>query len=66
MAISVDLGNITAIDTPVTWAIGFVRDPVVNYTTPSGNVQSRSPYFRTQYPTDAEAVCEHITTYVFI
>lgn len=56
MALSVDFGNVTSLQDPPTWAVGFVRDPVVNYTTASGTVQSRSPYFRTQYPTDAEAV----------
>lgn len=56
MALSVDLGKIQSIENPVTWAIGFVRDPVINYTSLSGETQLRSPYFRARYATDAEAV----------
>ena len=33
----------------VTWMIGSMRDPVVFYRTPSGDVHQRSPYFRSQF-----------------
>ena len=59
MAISVDLGNITTIESSVTWVLGFVRDPVINYTTSIGTAQLRSPFFRVQYTTDIDAVRDH-------
>ncbi|CAL1714531.1 unnamed protein product [Somion occarium] len=31
------------------WAIGSMRDPAVTYTTPSGDSQQRSSYFRSRY-----------------
>ncbi|KAK7686293.1 hypothetical protein QCA50_010517 [Cerrena zonata] len=33
----------------ITWAIGSMRDPVVTYKTPSGVLQQRSPYYRSQF-----------------
>lgn len=57
MSISVDLGNVSVIpNSGITWMVGFVRDPVINYTTATGEVQFRSPYFRTRYPSDIDAV----------
>ncbi|RPD54725.1 hypothetical protein L226DRAFT_560384 [Lentinus tigrinus ALCF2SS1-7] len=48
-AIAMDLGNIQSTSSPVTWAIGYVRDPVVPYTTSSGATEVRRPYWTTRY-----------------
>ncbi|KAI0793185.1 hypothetical protein C8Q75DRAFT_548169 [Abortiporus biennis] len=45
---SVDLGTITQTSSPVVWAMGIVRNPSIQYTTPDGQVQNRSPYFASQ------------------
>ncbi|EEB90538.1 hypothetical protein MPER_11240, partial [Moniliophthora perniciosa FA553] len=47
-AFSNDLGTITTTSQPVVWAIGFVRNPVVTQTTPSGS-QNLLPYWMTKY-----------------
>ena len=47
-AISVDLGSSTTFG-PVTWAVGYVRNPSISYTTPRGNVEQLRPYFVTRY-----------------
>ncbi|KAJ8483513.1 hypothetical protein ONZ51_g4651 [Trametes cubensis] len=47
-AISVDLGTSTTFG-PVTWAVGYVRNPSISYTTPRGNVEQLRPYFVTRY-----------------
>ncbi|KAM5545433.1 hypothetical protein V8D89_000471 [Ganoderma adspersum] len=48
-ALAVDLGTISATDSPVTWSVGFVRDPSILYTTAAGATQKRRPYYVTQY-----------------
>ncbi|EPT04923.1 hypothetical protein FOMPIDRAFT_1057715 [Fomitopsis schrenkii] len=48
-ALAVDLGSISSTSSPVVWAVGYVRDPALNYTTPTGYAQPRHPYYRTQY-----------------
>ena len=55
-AISVDLGQISSTSSPVTWAVGYVRDPVVQYTTFTGSTQNRRPYYATQYSDIGSAV----------
>ncbi|KAK0441136.1 hypothetical protein EV421DRAFT_751118 [Armillaria borealis] len=47
-----DLHSITRTTSSVVWAIGLVRDPVVNFYTTS----NRSPYFRTEYNTVNDAI----------
>ncbi|RPD76749.1 hypothetical protein L226DRAFT_611194 [Lentinus tigrinus ALCF2SS1-7] len=49
VAFAVDLGNIQSTPSPVTWAIGYVRDPVVQYSTSSGTIELRRPYWTTRY-----------------
>ena len=49
-SLSMDLGNITATTEPIVWSLGVVRDIAVNYTTGTGILESRVPYFKTQYP----------------
>ncbi|KAH9026781.1 hypothetical protein EDB84DRAFT_1501283, partial [Lactarius hengduanensis] len=48
--ISRDLGTIQATLDPVVWTIGFITDPVINYTDLSGVPQQRSLFYKTQYP----------------
>ncbi|TFK78207.1 hypothetical protein K466DRAFT_570980, partial [Polyporus arcularius HHB13444] len=48
-ALAVDLGQVQSTTSPVTWAVGLVRDPTVVYTTVSDVVQKRRPYYVTQY-----------------
>ncbi|PIL35873.1 hypothetical protein GSI_01533 [Ganoderma sinense ZZ0214-1] len=55
-ASAVDLGTIQSTASPVSWSIGYVRDPSISYTTPSGTVQQRSPYYVTQYQNAEDAV----------
>ena len=55
-AISVDLGQISSITSPVVWAVGYVRDPVVQYTTSTGSTEIRRPYYATQYSSIGSAV----------
>ncbi|KAH9924482.1 uncharacterized protein B0H18DRAFT_1211906 [Fomitopsis serialis] len=53
--ISVDLGSVAFVDSPVVWAVGYVRDPSISYTL-SGSTASLRPYYTTQYPTTEEAL----------
>lgn len=48
--ISRDLGSINATPDPIVWTIGFITDPAINYTDPSGASQQRSLFYKTQYP----------------
>ncbi|KAI1795669.1 hypothetical protein LXA43DRAFT_991614 [Ganoderma leucocontextum] len=48
-ALAVDLGTIKSTSSPVTWSIGYVRDPSITYTTSTGAIQQRRPYYVTQY-----------------
>lgn len=48
-AFAVDLGTISFTSSPVTWAIGYVRNPVVQYTTSSGTTEQRRPYWTTRH-----------------
>ena len=53
-----DLGNIQSTSSPVSWAVGFVRDPTISYTTSSGNTEQRSPYYVTQFSSIDDAVSD--------
>ena len=57
-AFSVDLGSTQGTPDPVVWAVGFVRNPSILYTTPSGGNQERVPYYVTKYGDISEAVSE--------
>ena len=52
-----DLGTISATSSPLWWAVGYVRDPSVKYTTSAGAQQELVPYYTTQYSSIDEAVC---------
>ncbi|PIL35889.1 hypothetical protein GSI_01549 [Ganoderma sinense ZZ0214-1] len=44
-ALAVDLGTIQSTASPITWSVGYVRDPAITYTAPDGAVQLRRPYY---------------------
>ncbi|KAM5534567.1 hypothetical protein V8D89_011771 [Ganoderma adspersum] len=48
-AFAVDLGTIQSTASPVTWSVGYVRDPAVMYTTATGAIQQRRPCYVTEY-----------------
>ncbi|KAH6905884.1 hypothetical protein BKA70DRAFT_1564642 [Coprinopsis sp. MPI-PUGE-AT-0042] len=58
MALSIDLGTIrnTSSPTPAVFALGLVRDPVIEYHKDSSQTQTRRPYFFTKWATSQEAV----------
>ncbi|OCH90332.1 DUF1793-domain-containing protein [Obba rivulosa] len=60
---AVDLGSISSTSFPVVWAVGYVRDPIVQYMTPSGEKQSHRPYFLTQFSSVADAISAFVTNY---
>ena len=49
MAFAVDLGTIQSTPAPVTWAIGYVRDPVIQYNASFSTTELRRPYWTTRY-----------------
>ncbi|KAI0793192.1 hypothetical protein C8Q75DRAFT_840168 [Abortiporus biennis] len=53
---AVDLGNITHTASPIVWALGVVRNPCIQYTTPDNQIQNRSPYFASQGDTIDEVI----------
>ncbi|KAH9926279.1 uncharacterized protein BXZ73DRAFT_49533 [Epithele typhae] len=55
-AFSFDLGSIISTPEPVSWTVGYVRDPTIQYTTSSGAVQERVPYYTTVYPDISNAI----------
>ncbi|KAI0665950.1 hypothetical protein C8Q78DRAFT_985276 [Trametes maxima] len=62
-AIAVDLGQIQSTSDPVTWAIGYVRDPTIFFTgSPGGKVQGLSPYFTTEYASDIGQTIDAVVT----
>ena len=54
--LAVDLGTIQSTSSPVTWSIGYVRDPAITYTTATGALQQRRPYYVTQYANISDVV----------
>ena len=54
--LAVDLGTIQSTPSPVTWSVGYVRDPSITYSAPGGAVQQRRPYYVTQYKSVEDAV----------
>ncbi|KAH6905885.1 glutaminase GtaA [Coprinopsis sp. MPI-PUGE-AT-0042] len=58
MALSIDLGTIrnTSSPTQAVFALGLVRDPVIEYHKDASQTQTRRPYFFTKWGTMQEAV----------
>ncbi|KAI0367422.1 DUF1793-domain-containing protein [Pilatotrama ljubarskyi] len=61
-AIAVDLGQIQITTAPVTWAVGYVRNPSISYTGPDGVVQQLSPYFVTKYQDSIQQAVDDFTS----
>ncbi|PCH43422.1 DUF1793-domain-containing protein [Wolfiporia cocos MD-104 SS10] len=62
-AIAVNLGLITSTANPVVWALGYVRNPVIKYTTPTGESQLRYPYWATQYSSIPDVIEEVLSDF---
>ncbi|KIP05603.1 hypothetical protein PHLGIDRAFT_108072, partial [Phlebiopsis gigantea 11061_1 CR5-6] len=63
-AISKDLGTVADTPTnPAVWAIGMLRDPVVQFSTSSGAIEQRNAYWRTEFPTDVDIVTTFLQDY---
>ncbi|KAK7035330.1 hypothetical protein VNI00_011861 [Paramarasmius palmivorus] len=61
-ALSTDLGSIVNSTSPTVWSLGVVRDPAVQYRSPSG-LQNRSPFYRTQYDIIGDAIDAFVKNY---
>ncbi len=55
-ALAHDLGQISSGSDAMVFAVGHVRDPVVEYIVANNNVQTRSLYFWSQYSSASDAV----------
>lgn len=53
---SVDLGNVTSKTDPLVWAIGVIRDPSIQLTKLSGEVQLLSSYYRVNFTSGNDMV----------
>ncbi|KAI9456996.1 hypothetical protein BJY52DRAFT_1379345 [Lactarius psammicola] len=62
-AISRDLGTIQAPQDPIVWAVGYITDPAINYTGPSGAPQQRSLFYKIQYPNDTSLIAEFLNDF---
>ncbi|EMD33491.1 hypothetical protein CERSUDRAFT_108226 [Gelatoporia subvermispora B] len=62
-AFAVSLGSIKSTAVPVVWSLGYVRNPAIQYLTPSGDTQLRSPFFLTQYSSVVDAMTTFVTNY---
>ncbi|CCM02776.1 uncharacterized protein FIBRA_04884 [Fibroporia radiculosa] len=62
-ALAIDLGDIQETASPVVFAIGYVRDPSIKYTTATGVTQLRSLYFRTQYSDVVDLIVDFLSDF---
>ncbi|KAE9404342.1 hypothetical protein BT96DRAFT_813635 [Gymnopus androsaceus JB14] len=64
-AFAVDLGSSTSFTTPTVWALGIVRDPVIQYVPQAGSSQSqnRRSYFWTQFSSIGNAISAFLSDY---
>ena len=51
-----DLGTVSTATDPVVYAVGHVRDPVVQYVIINNAIQNRSSYFWTRFASIGDAV----------
>lgn len=56
LGIEVDWGEIQKTPEPAVFALGIVRDPVVQYKLPNETIQMRSHYYRSSFDSDIDAV----------
>ena len=45
LAIGVDLGTVSSVTDPIVYALGVVRDPVVQYANRNVQIEKRSSYY---------------------
>lgn len=50
-----DFGSVSSAQEPVVWAVGYVRNPSIQYTL-SGEVTTLQPYYTTQYSNATDVV----------
>ncbi|KAJ7600907.1 hypothetical protein C8J56DRAFT_1019909 [Mycena floridula] len=62
-AISKDFGITSSSTSPAVWALGIVRDPVIQYQTASSGLQNRSSYFWSQYGSISDAIDDFLVDY---
>ena len=60
LAIAHDLGSISAAQDPVVFVVGHARDPAIQYIVAGGELQQRSSYFWSKYPSADDAVIIHV------
>ena len=61
LAIALDLGTIQSTSEPIVWAVGVMRDPVIQYTNASGQREERSAYYWANYTTIHDTVANSLT-----
>ena len=66
MAIAVDLGSISSTSEPVSYAIGVVRDPVVQYTNSLVQIQELRAYYWSQFSNIHDVVSTLPYVYVIL
>ncbi|KAH8823734.1 hypothetical protein DL96DRAFT_1682963 [Flagelloscypha sp. PMI_526] len=66
LALSVDLGDIVNTSAPTVWSLGLVRNPVVQFTTPDGEVQMRNSYFWSKYSSIEDVISTVTSQYAAI
>ena len=50
LGLSIDLGTIQTKDNSAIFALGIVRDPVIQYTNRQGKMENRTGYYRSRFP----------------
>lgn len=55
--VAVDVGVVSGTSDPVVYAIGLVRDPVIQYIDPAGQLQLLSPLYHISYGSVSDLVC---------
>ncbi|KAF9527912.1 hypothetical protein CPB83DRAFT_371296 [Crepidotus variabilis] len=62
LAFAADLGNIEKTSSPIVFALGLVRDPVVTYRK-NGALENRPPLFRTRWKTETAAIDDFLANF---
>ncbi|KZT68279.1 hypothetical protein DAEQUDRAFT_337808 [Daedalea quercina L-15889] len=61
-AFSVDFGNVSATQSPVVWAVGYARDPSIEYSLEE-EVTTLRPYYSTQYSNIEDVIEAFVSDY---
>ncbi|KAA1477095.1 hypothetical protein DENSPDRAFT_786182 [Dentipellis sp. KUC8613] len=62
-ALNVDLGTISQTQQPAMFAVGFVRDPAMQYVNLGGNARNRSLYFESRYSNVGQMIDDFLTDF---